>query len=202
MFEFNNGKKEQAKLDEKKWFDRQVNKAATLTDPVKRVQWLEVTKAVINAKIKAKNTEKQNKLRSTNKLVQYLSMMPATFALIAAMVIGSTSGGILLPAALAVAGVVGFIYGTDKIASSTQKHLESKNREFTDILENQKNILSRKAVRVMKDNIGKITESQKRDKILEFPDLNQAFKSITKDETPILAATHFPISFYNNRPGI
>ncbi|MCK4945856.1 MAG: hypothetical protein KAS59_06295 [Alphaproteobacteria bacterium] len=201
MFGLNN-EGEQARLDEKEWFDNQSNKAATLTDPIKRIFRLKGIGKIIDTTIKTKNIEKQNKLRSTNKLVQYLSMMPATFALIAAMVIGSTSGGILLPAALAVAGVVGFIYGTDKIASSTQKHLESKNREFTDILENQKNILSRKAVRVMKDNIGKITESQKRDKILEFPDLNQAFKSITKDETPILAATHFPISFYNNRPGI
>ena len=161
---------------------------------------MEVTKAVINAKIKAKNTEKQNKLRSTNKLAHGALMMLSTTSFIAAMVVNSATGGVLLPAVLAVSGLVGFIYGTDKIANLTQKHLESENREFTDILNDQKNILSRKAVRVMKDNIDEITESPEFRKILKFPDINQAFENIAKGRIPILAATHFPISFDNNRP--
>ena len=181
------------------WFREQILMSNASTDPIERILRLEKIGEIIDAKINAQHIEKQSKLRSTNKLAQGVMMSIVASLLLAGVAISAASGGVLVPVASALIGIVGFILGTDKIANFAKKRLETKNGQFLNTLNNQKSILSRMVNRVIENNIQDIDNSPNLNKIFKSPTILKAFakvsgKEISKIKSAMMLTNHLPLN--------
>ena len=161
--------KEEIQAEEQKDVQKRTNRSKEeldlLPNPLEKLLKLERIIQKIDQRIAKKETELSIEANGKGARV---GMLSTGMLAVAGILLVTTSGGILMPAMLGVAGIVGLVHFAPKATTSAKKRLESENSKLMSLLNNQKTTFIDLEANVIEKNLTTIASAAVHNANLSF----------------------------------